>query len=110
MTKNKSDDNIKNNVLLTGASKKEVKKLVNNSKKILLDLDSQISKIGDTLSKADVQERFFVLDGIMGILFQSSNLPPYIISAICGKYSLIAQLPYTMQSKPEEEHRSSYIG
>ncbi len=107
MTKKKSDNN---SVLLKSATEKEVAKVINNSKEFLRDLEKPVNNIKKIISKAEAQEKFFVLDGLIGLLFETFNLPPYIISSICGKYNLISQLPYTVPNVPKEQTGGSYIG
>lgn len=88
----------KDKSILTNASSKEVEDSIDNAEKSLKLVEKELNKIDKVLSKLPPQERFFIIDGLIGVLLNQAKLPPYMLSSIVSKYWFLSQLPYIQQN------------
>lgn len=104
----------KTKILLEDADDKSFMKSIRNTESNIKGITKEIDKIRKCFDKVNAQERYLLLDVLIGNILNYSKMSPSIMSAILFKYLLVSTLPSMMNipkvpNKIIESDRS-YLG
>lgn len=98
-------------IIISDANDEEFNKTLKKTESNLKSISKEFSKICKLFGSLNAQERYLILDVLIGNLLNTSKLSSSVISSVLFKYLLLASLPSIFQIETKKETLNhSYVG